>query len=82
MQPGTGQKTMGTRRANQRTALILASIAAVFFGGIIASQAGGLAGGSTVGIAVLGFGIIGFLLVTIGRRARGDDNAGRRENER
>jgi hypothetical protein len=62
--------TMKTRRANQRTALILASIAAVFFGGIIASQLGGVAGGGAVGIGVLGFGIIGFLLVTLGRRAR------------
>ena len=59
--------TMKTRRANQRTALILVSIAAVFFGGIIASQLGGLAGGGAIGIGVLGLGIVGFLLVTIGR---------------
>jgi hypothetical protein len=61
---------MKTRRANQRTALILVSIAAVFFGGIIASQLGGLAGGGAIGIGVLGLGIVGFLLVTIGRKVR------------
>ena len=57
------------RSANLRTALILASIAAVFFGGIIAAQ---LTGGNAVGIGVLGFAIIGLLLVTVGRRLRGD----------
>jgi len=57
------------RGANLRTALILLSIAAVFFGGIIASQ---YTGGNAVGIGVLGFAIIGFLLVTIGRKLRGD----------
>ncbi|HEV2686802.1 MAG TPA: cytochrome oxidase small assembly protein [Actinomycetota bacterium] len=48
------------RRANVRTALTLTSIAAVFFGGIIAAQ---FTGASAVGI-----GIIGFLLSTLGRR--------------
>jgi len=56
------------RGANLRTALILFSIAAVFFGGIIASQ---YTGGNAVGIGVLGFAIIGFLLVTVGRKLRG-----------
>jgi len=55
------------RDANLRTALILSSIAAVFFGGIIASQ---YTGGNAVGIGVLGFAIIGFLLVTVGRKLR------------
>ena len=59
----------GQRGANVRTALILLSIAAVFFGGIIASQ---YTGGNAVGIGVLGFAIIGFLLVTVGRKLRGD----------
>lgn len=53
--------------ANLRTALILFSIAAVFFGGIIASQ---YTGGNAVGIGVLGFAIIGFLLVTVSRKLR------------
>jgi len=55
------------RGASLRTALILFSIAAVFFGGIIASQ---YTGGNAVGIGVLGFAIIGFLLVTVGRKLR------------
>ena len=55
------------RRANLRTALTLLSIAAVFFGGIIASQYTGAKG---VGIGVVGLGIIGFLLATVGRRLR------------
>ena len=59
-----------TRRANQRTGLILISIAAVFFGGIIAAQLGGLAGSGAIGIGVLGLGVIGFLLLTLARRAR------------
>ena len=54
---------------NLRTALILTSIAVVFFGGIIAAQ---FMGGNAVGIGVLGFAIIGLLLVTVGRRLRRD----------
>jgi hypothetical protein len=58
----------GARRsASLRTALILASIALVFFGGIIATQ---YAGGNTVGMGVLGLAIIGFLLITLGRKSR------------
>ncbi len=48
------------RRANRRTALTLASIAVVFFGGIIASQ---YSGSASVGMGVLGLAIVGFLLV-------------------
>ena len=55
------------RGAKLRTALILVSIAAVFFGGIIAAQ---LTGGNAIGIGVLGFAIIGFLLLTVGRKLR------------
>lgn len=55
------------RGANLRTALILLSIAAVFFGGIIASQ---YTGGNAVWMGVLGLAIIGFLLVTVGRKLR------------
>jgi hypothetical protein len=55
------------RSANLRTGLILASIALVFFGGIVAAQ---YTGGTTVGIDVLGFAIIGFLAVAIGRNVR------------
>jgi ABC-type uncharacterized transport system permease subunit len=52
------------RASNLRTAAILGSIALVFFGGIVAAQ---FAGGTTVGMGVLGFAIIGFLAVAIGR---------------
>jgi hypothetical protein len=55
------------RAANRRTALILMSIALVFFGGVIAAQ---YTGGTTIGIGVVGFGIIGFLLVVIARSGR------------
>ena len=55
------------RGANLRTALILVSIAAVFFGGIIAAQ---LTGTNAMGIGVLGLAILGFLLLTVGRKLR------------
>ena len=53
------------RRANLRTALTLLSIAAVFFGGIIAAQS---IGADAVWIGVVGIGVIGFLLATLGRK--------------
>ena len=55
------------RSASVRTALILASIALVFFGGIIYAQ---FSGEPTVGMSVLGFGVIGFLLIAIARNLR------------
>jgi len=55
------------RAASVRTALILASIAVVFFGGIIYAN---VSGEPTVGMSVLGFGVMGFLLVAIGRNLR------------
>jgi len=60
---GEGQK----RNANLRTGAILGSIALVFFGGIVAAQ---YTGAPSVGIGVLGFAIIGFLAVAIGRNVR------------
>lgn len=65
--PERTSEATNARRANLRTALILLSIALVFFGGIIAAQ---YAGGTTIGIGVLGFGVLGFLLVAIGRSVR------------
>jgi len=50
-----------------RTALILQSIAVVLFGGVIAAR---YSGGSTAGIGVLGFAIIGSLRVAILRNVR------------
>jgi ABC-type uncharacterized transport system permease subunit len=65
---GTREPNRAARQgANLRTALILLSIAAVFFGGIIAAQ---YVGGNAVGMGVLGLAIIGFLLVTLGRNLR------------
>jgi hypothetical protein len=55
------------RGANVRTALILLSIAMVFFGGFIVVR---YAGESSSGIGVLGLAIIGFLLVAILRDVR------------
>ena len=55
------------RTANRRTAWVLASIAVVFFAGVILAQ---YAGSPSVGIAVLGFAILGFLIVAIGRNVR------------
>jgi hypothetical protein len=55
------------RGANVRTALILLSIAMVFFGGFIVVR---YAGGSSSGIEVLGLAIISILLVAIVRRVR------------
>ena len=55
------------RTANRRTAWVLASIAVVFFVGVILAQ---YAGSPSVGIAVLGFAILGFLIVAIGRNVR------------
>jgi hypothetical protein len=60
-------QTDARRAASLRTALILASIAVVFFGGIISAQ---MSGEPIVGMSVLGFGVIGFLLVAIGRNLR------------
>ncbi len=56
------------RGANVRTALVLLSIAAVFFGGVILAQYSGASG---AGSGVLGLAIIGgLLLVAILRNVR------------
>ena len=55
------------RASNRRTALTLASIAAVFFVGIIASK---FMGGYTVGIGVVGAAALLYLVVAIGRNLR------------
>ena len=51
------------RIASMRTALMLLSIALVFFGGIIFAQ---YAGEPSIWMSVLGFAVIAFLLVSIG----------------
>jgi hypothetical protein len=55
------------RTASRRTGWVLASIALVFFVGVILAQ---YTGSPSVGIAVLGFAILGFLIVAIGRNVR------------
>jgi hypothetical protein len=55
------------RAANLRTALVFASIALVFFVGIIATK---WMGGPVVGISVMGIGVLVFLAFAIGRSLR------------
>ena len=57
----------GVRSANLRTALVLLSIALVFFFGIIFAR---LVGDASTGMTVIGFAILLFLVVTIGRSLR------------
>lgn len=70
MPPGSTPETGAAARlraANRRTALVLASIAAVFFAGIIATK---FMGGPTTGIAVVGTAVLLYLVVAIGRNLR------------
>lgn len=63
------------RASNRRTASILASIAAVFFAGIIATR---WMGGEVVGIGIMSALVMLFLVVAIGRNLRStDERAGR-----
>ena len=55
------------RAANLRTAWVLASIAVVFFVGIIASK---FLGSPSTSISVLGGAVLLFLIVAIGRNLR------------
>ena len=60
--------TVSQRTANRRIAATLLSIAVVFFGGIILAQA---SGAPAVAIGVLGFAILGFVAVAMGRNVGG-----------
>jgi hypothetical protein len=55
------------RTSNVRTALVLASIAATFFVGVIAAK---FMGGYEVGMSVVGFAVFVFLALAIGRNLR------------
>lgn len=55
------------RRANVRTALVLTSIAVVFFIGILAVR---FMGDTSTGITVLGSAVLLFLALAIGRNLR------------
>jgi hypothetical protein len=63
-QPPATRDAARIRKANVRTALVLASIAATFFFGVIASR---YMGGYEVGMSVVGFGVFLFLCFAIGR---------------
>ena len=58
------------RASNRRTALVLASIAAIFFAGIIATR---WMGGEAVGIGIMSAVVLLFLVVAIGRNLRSTD---------
>jgi hypothetical protein len=55
------------RKANVRTALLLAAIALVFFVGILAVR---LADDTATGMTVLGIAVLVFLVIAIGRNLR------------
>jgi hypothetical protein len=55
------------RAANVRTAVVLATIAAVFFGGVIVAK---FMGGWTTGMSIVGFAVFLFLAFAIGRNLR------------
>jgi len=55
------------KATNRKTALVLASIACVFFGGVFATR---FLGGPLIGIGILGSAVLLFLIVAIGRNLR------------
>ena len=59
--------TSRLRAANVRTALVLLSIAATFFVGVIAAK---YMGGYEVGMSIVGFAVFLFLVFAIGRNVR------------
>jgi hypothetical protein len=69
LSPKAGQRAADARlrSANVRTALVLASIAAVFFVGIVVAK---FVGDTSTGMAVLGAAVLLFLVVAIGRNLR------------
>ena len=67
MSPARDDAAARVRRANVRTALVLASIAVVFFFGILAAK---FIGDTSTGITVLGSAVLLFLVLAIGRNLR------------
>ena len=67
MSPARDDAGARVRRANVRTALVLASIAIVFFFGILAAK---FMGDTSTGITVLGSAVLLFLVLAIGRNLR------------
>lgn len=62
-----GRDEARVRASNVRTALVLLSIAATFFAGVIAAK---FIGGYEVGMSVVGFAVLLFLVFAIGRNLR------------
>jgi hypothetical protein len=68
VKPSQGPNGAGHLRAsNVRTALVLLSIAATFFVGVIAAK---FIGGYEFGMSVVGFAVFMFLVFAIGRNLR------------
>jgi hypothetical protein len=65
--PADGDAAARLRASNRTTALVLASIAIVFFAGVIATK---FMGGPAIGISVVGAAVLLFLVVAIGRNLR------------
>jgi uncharacterized membrane protein YdjX (TVP38/TMEM64 family) len=65
--PRSSDDARRVRAANVRTALVLAAIALVFFGGVIVAK---FMGGWTVGMSIVGGGVLIFLVFAIGRNLR------------
>jgi hypothetical protein len=65
--PGHRADDARLRSTNVRTALVLASIAAVFFVGIVVAK---FIGDTSTGMTVLGAAVLLFLVVAIGRNLR------------
>ena len=65
-----GEILQRQRASNRRVAWTLASVAAVFFAGIIATR---WVGAGTIGIGVMGAVVLLFLVVAIGRNLRATD---------
>jgi len=63
----TSPDKQNVRSANVKTALVLFSIALVFFFGIIFAK---FVGDASTGMTVIGFAVLLFLVVTIGRSFR------------
>jgi ABC-type Mn2+/Zn2+ transport system permease subunit len=66
------------RARNRRTAAILASIAAVFFCGVIVAK---YLGGAVAGMTVVGIAVLLYLAVAIGRNLRGRGGPADRSGE-
>jgi hypothetical protein len=66
-EPSANDAARRLRASNLRTALVLASIAAVFFVGVIAAR---VFAGPETGVSVLGAVVLLFLVLAIGRNLR------------